>query len=132
LPLASMVTGILSGATDYRVVRQTVFLPNLPKSFDGIRIGQFSDVHAGSFSNKTAVRGGVEMLVNEKPDVIFFTGDLVNYQTDEVADYLNVFRAMKAPMGVFSSTGNHDYGNYRKWSGDSSKRKNFDDMLEAH
>ncbi len=132
VPFASMVTGILSGATDYRVIRKTVFLPELPKSFDGIRIGQFSDVHAGTFSNKTAVHGGVEMLLNEKPDVIFFTGDLVNYQTNEVANYIDVFRHMKAPMGVFASTGNHDYGNYRKWSGEAAKRQNFDDMLEAH
>src|SRR5690606_19706088 len=91
VPFASLVTGILSGATDYRVVRRTIYLPNLPKSFDGLRIGQFSDTHAGTFFNKTAVRGGFEMLMNEKPDVIFFTGDLVNYQTDEVEDYVDLF-----------------------------------------
>lgn len=132
VPFISMVTGIVSGATDYRVVRKTIYLPNLPKSFDGIRIGQFSDIHAGTFFNRTAVRGGVEMLVNEKPDVIFFTGDLVNYQTDEVDDYIDIFDDVKAPLGVFSTTGNHDYGNYRKWSSDAAKRRNFEDMLEAH
>lgn len=132
VPFASMVTGILSGATDYRVVRKTVYLPNLPKSFDGIRIGQFSDTHAGTFFNKTAVRGGVEMLLNEKPDVIFFTGDLVNYQTDEVENYIDVFNRVRAPLGVFSTTGNHDYGNYRKWSTDEAKRKNFQEMVVAH
>lgn len=132
VPFASMVTGIVSGATDYRVVRKTIYLPNLPSSFDGIRIGQLSDIHAGTFFNKTAVKGGVEMLLNEKADVIFFTGDLVNYQTDEVDNYIDVFRKVRAPMGVFSSTGNHDYGNYRKWPSEAAKRKNFDDMLEAH
>src|SRR5690349_3554930 len=76
VPFASMVTGIVSGATDYRVVRKTIYLPNLPSSFDGIRIGQLSDIHAGTFFNKTAVKGGVEMLLKEKADVIFFTGDL--------------------------------------------------------
>ena len=132
VPFASMVTGIVSGATDYRVVRKTIYLPHLPSSFDGIRIGQLSDVHAGTFFNKTAVKGGVEMLLNEKADVIFFTGDLVNYQTDEVDNYIDVFNKVKAPMGVFSSTGNHDYGNYRKWASDAAKRKNFKDMIEAH
>jgi uncharacterized protein len=132
IPFASMATGILSGATDYRVVRKTIYLPNLPSSFDGIRIGQLSDVHAGTFFNKTAVKGGVEMLLNEKADVIFFTGDLVNYQTDEVDNYIDVFNKVKAPMGVFSSTGNHDYGNYRKWSSDAAKARNFRDMVEAH
>ncbi len=132
VPLASMVTGIISGATDYRVVRKTIYLPRLPKSFDGIRIGQFSDTHAGTFFNKTAVKGGVEMLMREKADVIFFTGDLVNYQTDEVDNYIDVFKKVRAPLGVFSSTGNHDYGNYRKWSNDAAKKKNFEDMITAH
>lgn len=132
IPFASMVTGILSGATDYRVMRKTVYLPELPGSFDGICIGQISDIHAGTFFNKTGVEGGVEMLMREKADVIFFTGDLVNYQTDEISDYLRIFEKVKAPMGVFSSTGNHDYGNYRKWSDEGEKRKNFEDMLTAH
>lgn len=132
VPFASMVTGILSGATDYRVIRKTVYLPNLPSSFDGIRIGQFSDTHAGTFFNKTAVKGGVEVLLNEKTDVIFFTGDLVNYQTDEVDNYIDVFSKVRAPLGVFSTTGNHDYGNYRKWSTEAAKKKNFEDMVTAH
>src|SRR5690606_9987972 len=67
VPLASMATGILSGATDYRVIRKTIYLPNLPKSFDGIRIGHFSDTHAGTFFHRIGVRGGVEMLLAEKP-----------------------------------------------------------------
>lgn len=132
VPFASMVTGILSGAHDYRVIRKTVYLPNLPKAFDGICIGQISDIHAGSLFNKTAVRGGVEMMLREKADVILFTGDLVNYQTDEVDDYISVFDKVKAPLGVFSSTGNHDYGNYRKWSSADAKAKNNQDMIAAH
>lgn len=132
VPFASMVTGIVSGATDYRVVKRTIHLPNLPRSFDGLRIGQFSDVHAGTFFNKTAVKGGVEMLLHEKADVIFFTGDLVNYQTDEVDDYISIFEKVRAPMGVFSSTGNHDYGNYRGWPTPEAKHKNFEDLLAAH
>lgn len=132
VPFASMVTGIVSGATDYKVFRQTIYLPNLPKAFDGIRIGQFSDTHAGTFFNKTAVKGGVEMLMREKAEVIFFTGDLVNYQTDEIDDYISIFDKVKAPLGVFSTTGNHDYGNYRKWPSEAAKRRNFQEMIVAH
>jgi uncharacterized protein len=132
VPFASMVTGILSGAHDYRVFRKTIFFPNLPASFDGIRIAQISDIHAGTFFNKTAVKGGVDMLMREKADVICFTGDLVNYQTDEIQDYISIFNKVRAPLGVFSTTGNHDYGNYRKWSNAGAKRKNFEDLLTAH
>jgi hypothetical protein len=88
IPLVGITYGILSGAHDYRVRRVTVKLPNLPKAFDGLRIAQLSDIHSGSFFNKTAVQGGVDLLLREKPDVVFFTGDLVNNVASEVQDYI--------------------------------------------
>lgn len=136
IPFGTMAYGILSGAHDYRVRRLTVKLPDLPKSFDGLKIGQLSDIHSGSFFNKTAVKGGVEMMINEKPDVIFFTGDLVNNLASEVKDYITVFDKLKAPLGMYSVTGNHDYADYYNWSyhnqPDKAKRKNFQDLMEAH
>lgn len=132
VPMGLSVYGIVSGAHDYRVKRVSLKLPNLPKSFDGIKIGQVSDIHSGSFWNKTAVKGGVEMLLNEKPDLIFFTGDLVNNQAKEVKDYIPVFEKLRAPLGVFSVTGNHDYGDYHPWPDTESKRKNFKDLVESH
>jgi predicted MPP superfamily phosphohydrolase len=132
LPLGAMAYGVISGAHDYHVKRVTLKLPNLPKSFDGVTIGQLSDIQSGSFFNKTAVKGGVEMLLKEKPDVIFFTGDLVNNQSSEVKDYIDIFNKLKAPLGVYSVTGNHDYGDYHPWASDVAKRNNFKDLLEAH
>jgi uncharacterized protein len=136
VPFGAMAYGVISGAHDYRVRRVTVKLPNLPKAFDGITIGQVSDIHSGSFFNKTAVKGGVEMLLKEKPDVIFFTGDLVNNQASEVRDYINIFDKFKAPYGVYSVTGNHDYGDYMYWGegeeGVRKKRANFKSLVEAH
>lgn len=132
VPFAAMSYGIISGAHDYRIRRKTVYLPNLPKAFDGIKIGQLSDIHSGSFFNKTAVKGGVEMLMNEKPDVIFFTGDLVNNQADEVVDYINIFNKLKAPLGVYSVTGNHDYGDYKAWASTEAKAENFKSLMKAH
>jgi predicted MPP superfamily phosphohydrolase len=132
IPFGTMAYGILSGAHDYRIKRVTVKLPNLPKSFDGIKIGHVSDIHSGSFFNKTAVKGGVEMLLNEKPDVIFFTGDLVNNEAREVKDYIQIFDKLKAPLGVYSVTGNHDYGLYHQWPSIEVKNKNFKDLIEAH
>jgi predicted MPP superfamily phosphohydrolase len=132
LPFGTLSFGILSGAYDYRLHRVKIKLPHLPRAFHGLRIGQISDIHSGSFFNKTAVAGGVEMLLREKPDVIFFTGDLVNNQTDEVTDYLPLFSKLKAPLGVYSVTGNHDYGNYRPWPSPAAKQKNFDDLIASH
>jgi predicted MPP superfamily phosphohydrolase len=132
IPFGTMAFGIISGAHDYRIRRVKISLPNLPKSFDGLRIGQLSDIHSGSFFNRTAVKGGVEMFMNEKPDVIFFTGDLVNNEAAEVTDYINVFNKLKAPFGVYSVTGNHDYGDYYNWASAEHKRQNFRDLMEAH
>jgi uncharacterized protein len=132
VPLGAMAYGVISGAHDYRIRRKTVYLPNLPKSFDGVKIGQLSDIHAGSFFNKTAVKGGVEMFLKEKPDIIFFTGDLVNNESSEVREYIDIFGKLKAPLGVFSITGNHDYGDYKQWSSTEAKRKNLQDLFAAH
>ena len=132
IPMGAFAYGIISGAHDYRVRRVTVKLPNLPKSFDGLRIGQLSDIHSGSFWNKTAVKGGVEMFLNEKPDVIFFTGDLVNNESSEVKEYMDVFDKLRAPLGVFSITGNHDYGDYKSWNTKEEKKLNFADLVQAH
>jgi predicted MPP superfamily phosphohydrolase len=132
LPMGAFAYGIISGAHDYRIRRVTLNLPNLPKSFDGIRIGQVSDIHSGSFWNKTAVKGGVEMLLKEKTDIIFFTGDLVNNEASEVKEYLPVFEKLKAPLGVYSVTGNHDYGDYKSWNSQAEKQRNFRDVVNAN
>ncbi|HEY9195967.1 MAG TPA: metallophosphoesterase, partial [Mucilaginibacter sp.] len=115
IPLAGIAIDMPKGLYDYHVRYQTLYLPNLPRVFDGLKLGQISDIHSGSFYNKKAVLGGVEMLLNEKPDLIFFTGDLVNGSAAEMRDYQDIFAKVKAPLGVFSSLGNHDYGDYGDW-----------------
>ncbi len=132
VPFTAMAYGIISGAHDYRIRRKTVYLAGLPRSFDGMRIAQISDIHSGSFFNKTAVKGGVEMLMKETPDVVLFTGDLVNNEAAEVKDYIDIFGRIKAPFGVFSVTGNHDYGDYKRWPSEAARVKNLNDLFEAH
>ncbi len=132
VPFTAFAYGIISGAHDYRVKRVTVKLKNLPKSFDGLRIGQLSDIHSGSFWNKTAVKGGVDLILKEKPDVIFFTGDLVNNEASEVKEFIPIFDKLRAPLGVFSVTGNHDYGDYKTWASPEEKQRNFKDLVQAH
>ncbi|MGN0004228.1 MAG: metallophosphoesterase [Sphingobacterium composti] len=133
LPIFPLSWGIISGAYDYQIRRQRLVLPNLPKAFHGFKIAQISDVHSGSFYNKKAVLGGVEMLLGEKPDAVFFTGDLVNNQANEMTNYQNIFSKLQADYGVYSVLGNHDYGDYYYGREDSpAKRKNYQDMLDVH
>ena len=133
VPLTSLTWGIASGAYDYHVIRKTLVLPNLPAAFDGITMGQISDIHSGSFYNHKAVKGGVEMLLKEKSDFIFFTGDIVNDLATEMRGYQDIFSKVKAPLGVFSSLGNHDYGDYHFGKESSpAKIKNLQDVKETH
>ncbi len=132
IPAVTLGYGILSGAYDYRVRRRTIAMKNLPKAFDGLRVAQLSDIHSGSFYNKTAVKGGVEMMLAEKPDLFLFTGDLVNNDASEVKDYLNIFEKAKAPLGSFSVLGNHDYGDYKRWSSQSEKKQNLQNLIQSH
>ncbi|MEO9871285.1 metallophosphoesterase [Ekhidna sp.] len=132
VPVAAMSFGIISGAHDYRVRKRVITSPNLPKAFDGIRVAQISDIHTGSFFNKTAVEGGVDMLLEQKPDIAFFTGDLVNNKSEEAKDYLDIFKRINAPLGVFSVMGNHDYGDYTNWSSESAKQKDIQDLHDMH
>ncbi|SHF66970.1 metallophosphoesterase [Pedobacter caeni] len=133
IPLTSLTWGIARGAYDYKVKRKTLVLPNLPASFEGMKLGQISDIHSGSFYNPRAVLGGVEMLLAEKPDLIFFTGDIVNDKATEMRDYQDIFSKIKAPLGVYSVLGNHDYGEYFFGKTPSAaKTKNLQDVIKTH
>lgn len=133
VPLVPLGWGIVSGAHNYRIHRQKLYLPNLPKAFHGMTIGQLSDIHSGSFYNKRAVLGGVEMLLQEKPDMVFFTGDLVNNRTSEMRDYQDIFGKVQAPLGVYSVLGNHDYGDYHfGFEPSEAKAQNLRDMIDTH
>ena len=132
LPMMGLSFGILSGAHDYRVRRRDVYSPHLPKAFDGIRLVQISDIHTGSFFNKTAVRGGVDLINQERGDMILFTGDFVNNQSDEAKPYLDLFAKVKAPLGVHAVMGNHDYGDYHRWDSMIEKQQNIKDLHQMH
>jgi predicted MPP superfamily phosphohydrolase len=116
----------------YHVRRLQLSFDNLPASFKGLKIVQLSDIHSGSFSDKNAVKRGVELALKEKPDLILFTGDLVNNRSDEMDDYMEVFNKLSAPLGVYSTLGNHDYGDYTHWDSAAEKRANLERMKQVH
>ncbi|MGQ7854413.1 metallophosphoesterase [Pedobacter sp. WC2501] len=133
VPLAALSKGMVSGAYDYQVKFQKLCLNNLPKAFVGLKIAQISDIHSGSFFYKNAVKGGIEMLLREKPDCVFFTGDLVNDFANAMRDYQDLFSRIKAPLGVFSILGNHDYGDYHFGPTNSlRKARNLADIKKTH
>ncbi|MFT3702010.1 MAG: metallophosphoesterase [Agriterribacter sp.] len=114
----------------YQVKKITLTYPNLPEAFRGLKILQISDVHSGSFTDKEAVNHGIETILKQNADIILFTGDLVNDHAEEMDDYTDIFSKLHAPMGVFSTLGNHDYGDYRKWPSEEAKTKNLEKLKQ--
>jgi len=127
------VSGFLYGITNrynYQVKKIRIKFKNLPERFRGLRIAQISDIHAGSFDSHDAVLRGVEKLMEQKPDIIFFTGDLVNNKAEEIKPYIDIFSRLKAPLGVYSILGNHDYGDYVQWDSPEAKAANLEELKQ--
>lgn len=132
LPAILFLLGMVMGPYRYTVHPTEILLKNLPPAFDGLKIVQISDIHSGSFYNKKAVQKGVDMILDQKPDVIFFTGDLVNDDATEMEPYKGIFSQLKAPKGVFSILGNHDYGDYVQWPSKEAKLENLKKLKAVH
>lgn len=116
----------------YKVRKTTLNFATLPAAFKGFKIAQISDIHAGSFDDLKAVNDGIKMLLNEQPDIILFTGDLVNTISSEIIPYKAIFGELKAPYGVYSILGNHDYGDYHPFKTADEKKRNLEALYQHH
>ena len=132
LPFTALIYGMIKGGFDIRVKKTRIVLPNLPAAFNGLRIVQISDIHCGSFTSTAHFENAAKMIEMQKPDVLFFTGDLVNDLASETDDFIETFSKMKAPMGTYSSLGNHDYADYITWDSKEAKAKNLEDLKAVH
>ena len=116
------------GKYRFRVLDYTLHFEDLPEAFDGYRITQISDIHSGSFDNREKIEYGVNLINEQKSDVILFTGDMVNNKAAEMIPWKDLFGSLSAKDGVFSVLGNHDYGDYVNWETKEKKAKNLDDL----
>lgn len=127
-----LLYGITRGRHHYKVHKVILYFSDLPKAFDGFRITQLSDIHAGSFIDKKGVQKGIDLVNAQKSDLILFTGDLVNNQATEMDPWIPVFSQLKAPYGKYSILGNHDYGDYMRWENEELKLANLNRLKEIH
>ncbi len=132
LPLVTLTYGIIRNRYRYKVYREIVPVENLPKSLDGLKIVQISDIHSGSFTMKEPVKQAIDLINKQEADLVFFTGDLVNSVASEMDDYVDVFDKIKSKHGVYSILGNHDYGDYARWDSLDDKKKNFRRLIDTH
>ncbi|RAJ02409.1 hypothetical protein LX64_03422 [Chitinophaga skermanii] len=132
IPFIGILYGISRGKYNYRVHKVTLEFDHLPDAFDGFKITQLSDVHAGSFDNAKAVKKGIALANAQHSDIIVFTGDMVNNVATEMEPWVDVFAELKAPMGKYSILGNHDYGDYVHWKSADAKAANLLKLEEIH
>jgi predicted MPP superfamily phosphohydrolase len=119
------------GKYNYKVLSYKLEYEDLPKAFEGFKIAQISDIHSGSFDNLKKVSYGVNLINEQQADMVLFTGDLVNNKAKEVLPWLETFKKINAPFGVYSILGNHDYGDYAAWDTPEAKKENLKELFNA-
>jgi len=117
---------------NYRVIKKKIALKGLSSPFKGFKMIHISDIHSGSLQDKVAVQKGIDLIMQQQADLILFTGDLVNDKATEMKDWMEVFSQLTAPFGVFSTLGNHDYGDYVQWESPTAKQKNLEELMLVH
>jgi predicted MPP superfamily phosphohydrolase len=132
IPFTAFIYGIIQGKYNYKVIKHQLIFDDLPEAFDGYTITQISDIHSGSFTNKEKIQYGVDLINEQKSDLMLFTGDIVNNKADEMNDWIAIFSQLEAKEGKYSILGNHDYGDYMDWKNPEDKVKNFQDVKEVH
>ena len=133
VPFLSLIYGMTIGKYNYKVIRQTLFFPDLPDAFDGFKITQISDIHSGSFDDENKIRYAIDLINEQESDLLLFTGDIVNAKADEMHPWIDIFKGIKKhEYGKYSVLGNHDYGAYLDWKSEKAKAENFLAIKDLH
>ena len=118
---------MIRGRTHVKVFEKSIELSELPKSFDGLKIVQLSDLHlAGFYNNPNHIREVVTKVNQLEPDLFLFTGDLIHNFSEEIDPFVHILNELKAPLGKFAILGNHDYGHYYNWESDAEEEANLE------
>ncbi len=133
IPFASLLYGIAIGKYNFKVIKQTLFFPDLPDAFNGTTITHISDIHSGSFDDAEKIKYAIDLINEQNSDMVLFTGDIVNTHATEMHPWIDTFKGIHHPkFGKFSVLGNHDYGEYVDWKTEEAKHKNFEDIKNLH
>lgn len=126
----NILYGTLAGITRFDTKEVEYRSADIPEGFDGYRIVQISDIHIGSWQgNPDPIKQLVDLVNGQKPDLIVFTGDLVNQQSHELDGFQEILSQLYAPDGVYSILGNHDYGSYYHWQSPKAEIANLDYLI---
>jgi predicted MPP superfamily phosphohydrolase len=132
---SAVFVGIVWGRFNFKIRRVPLEFKNLPASFNNFKVVQISDLHIGSFiGNMKHVQRGINLVNNENPDIILFTGDLITVHADEVIKFFPILKQLKAKYGMYSVTGNHSYSgkDYFHWNKVDSPEENLAKIINHH
>ena len=132
IPFASFLYGVTKGKYNFKVLKYELEFDDLPEAFNDFTITQISDIHSGSFTDKSKVQYALDLVKEQESDLLLFTGDIVNNKAEEMDDFIDVFSELKAPYGQYSILGNHDYGDYAEWKSKTDKKANFEAIKNIH
>ena len=121
---------MLRGKYNYKVIKHQLSFERLPDDFNNFKIAHISDFHCGSFDNKEKLKYGIDLINKQEPDIILFTGDMVNNIANEVLPWKEMISSLNAPYGKYSILGNHDYGDYAKWDSEDDKVNNLKKLIK--
>ena len=131
LVMGYLVFGAIEGKQHYQTKEVTIASADIPEAFDGYRIVQISDLHTGSWGNHTKpFQKAVDMINAHQPDLVVFTGDLVNNLATELDAFIPVLSQLQAKHGVYSVLGNHDYSMYVPWETPEAQAANLQSLKE--
>jgi hypothetical protein len=129
--LILVLYGFVFTKTDFIVKEQNLYFNNLPVSFENFKIVQISDLHLGSFHNKSVVEKAIGLIESQKPDILVFTGDMINVTNKETIPYITLLNSIKTNYGKFSVLGNHDIGDYAKWDTVPGQKKINEELIKC-
>lgn len=125
--LVMVAYGIFFGRSNLNIEKSDLYFENWPEQLDGFTIVQLSDIHLGSFGNdKKVMAETVQSLTKINPDLLLFTGDLVNNFSYEINGFEPFLKQLPAKYGKYAIQGNHDYGDYSAWPDSMAKQKNLE------
>jgi hypothetical protein len=127
-----LIWGMISEEFDFEVKDIDIEFSNLPASFDSLKIVQISDIHIGSWYGHKPLDNAIDKINELNPDIVFFTGDMVNFSSQEALIYKENLKKISAPLGVFAILGNHDYGDYSKWKDQKEKEANMQILFDFY
>ena len=133
IPFIATIYGMIWGKFNYTIQEVPLAFENLPPSFNGLKVVQISDMHIGSYKgHEKQLEKAIKTINAQRPDLLLFTGDMVNNLAVEAEAFVPLLSQLKATYGKYSILGNHDYGEYYPWKSEEEKQQNLDKLITHH